>query len=134
MKNFYNSIYDFTWSPWNKTILRSKFTKFPQKFLKYNLNMENYAIRGNPANRIKSTQAIAAVEKAMKKYGIPKPPKGQRSRLHHDLPSMPEEKEGIKILTMQVICYFSSQICFVFTITSRSIEEIQIFKSSFQSC
>lgn len=56
--------------------------------------MDNYAIRGNQANRMKSTQAISAVEKAMKKYGIPKPPKGQRSRLHHDLPSTPEEKEG----------------------------------------
>lgn len=49
--------------------------------------MDNYAIRGNQANRIKSIQAIAAVEKAMIKYGIPRPPKGQRSRLHHDLPS-----------------------------------------------
>lgn len=56
--------------------------------------MESYAIRGNQSNRLKSIQAIAAVEKAMKKYGIPKPPKGQRSRLHHDLPKDPEEKEG----------------------------------------
>lgn len=56
--------------------------------------MDNYAIRGNQANRMKSVQAIVAVEKAMKKYCIPKPPKGQRSRLHHDLPSTPEEKEG----------------------------------------
>lgn len=59
--------------------------------------MNNYAIRGNQANRMKSSQAIAAVEKAMRKFGVPKPPKGQRSRLHHDLPSTPEEKEGNNI-------------------------------------
>lgn len=58
--------------------------------------MDNYAVRGNQSTRIKSTQAIAAVEKAMRKYGIPRPPKEQRSRLHHDLPRDPEEKEGIK--------------------------------------
>ncbi|XP_037031611.1 uncharacterized protein LOC119071078 [Bradysia coprophila] len=56
--------------------------------------LDSYAIRGSQSNRIKSIQAIAAVEKAMKKYGIPKPPKGQRSRLHHDLPKDPEEKEA----------------------------------------
>lgn len=56
--------------------------------------MDNYAIRRNQPNRIKYTQAIIAVEKAMKKFGVPKPPKGQRSRLHHDLPISPDEKEG----------------------------------------
>lgn len=65
--------------------------------------MNNYAIRGNQANRIKSTQAIAAVEKAMKRYGIPKPPKGQRSRLHHDLPRDPEEKEGNSVDNEEVL-------------------------------
>lgn len=68
--------------------------------------MDSYAIRGNQSNRMKSVQAIAAVEKAMKKYGIPKPPKGQRSRLHHDLPRDPEEKEGsVQLKRFEVLCY-----------------------------
>lgn len=95
--------------------------------------MDSYAIRGNLSNRIKSTQAITAVEKAMKRYGIPKPPKGQRSRLHHDLPCTPEEKEGKgghdKCRGVFVIYGKKNSPAK----NSRSAEKIQIFKFTFQS-